>query len=518
MNGNNPYLNQIDRVLPRILALYDKNPVSPTIGLGDRYYWSWKLTDFGNATFQGAANGLARLLNANLLPEKIEKKVIIKRILHMVNAVATIRDSNGSLGEAFPHESSFCVTALVAYDLLTTVQTLANELSDADREKILVEISPLIRFLHNSDESHGLISNHLATAAAALYKYHALTGENSCARGRLFLDRIISHQSSEGWYMEYEGADPGYQSLCTYYLADLHHLRPDLELQDSLTRSVRFLCHFAHPDGSFGGVYGSRNTRFYFPGGLELLRNEIPEAGMLADYMRSSISSYSTVTLETMDEPNLIPMFNTYCLAAVLHKPEPTKKELLPCNDNDQKLLKFQKAGIVICGDSKSYTVISTHKGGVCYHFSKVKNKNIIDTGIVCSNKKGTFFTTQAFQKDNEVIIGIDKIKISVPLVQVNDSLPTPSQFIFLRFLNITVMRSLMINNLVKKFLVWLLFKRKRISKVVNQRTIMFGEKFIIADELLNKPSNWQKLKIDMPFVATQMASQGYWQKQDDAT
>ena len=233
MNGNNPYLNQIDRVLPRILALYDKNPVSPTIGLGDRYYWSWKLTDFGNATFQGAANGLARLLNANLLPEKIEKKVIIKRILHMVNAVATIRDSNGSLGEAFPHESSFCVTALVAYDLLTTVQTLANELSDADREKILVEISPLIRFLHNSDERHGLISNHLATAAAALYKYHALTGENSCARGRLFLDRIISHQSSEGWYMEYEGADPGYQSLCTYYLADLHHLRPDLELQDS---------------------------------------------------------------------------------------------------------------------------------------------------------------------------------------------------------------------------------------------------------------------------------------------
>ena len=144
MNGNNPYLNQIDRVLPRILALYDKNPVSPTIGLGDRYYWSWKLTDFGNATFQGAANGLARLLNANLLPEKIEKKVIIKRILHMVNAVATIRDSNGSLGEAFPHESSFCVTALVAYDLLTTVQTLANELSDADREKILVEISVLL--------------------------------------------------------------------------------------------------------------------------------------------------------------------------------------------------------------------------------------------------------------------------------------------------------------------------------------------------------------------------------------
>ena len=354
MNANNPYLNQIDRVLPRILALYDKNPVSPTIGLGDRYYWSWKLIDFGNATFQGAANGLARLLNANLLPEKMDKKLIIKRILTMVNAVATIRDSNGSVGEAFPHESSFCVTALVAYDLLTTVQTLANELSDTERERILAEISPLIRFLHRNDEEHALISNHLATAAIALYKYHALTGENSCARGRLFLDRIINNQSSEGWYMEYEGADPGYQSLCTYYLADLHQLRPDLELHDSLSRSVRFLWHFAHPDGSFGGVYGSRNTRLYFPGGLELLRNEIPEAAVLADHMRSSISSYATVTLETMDEPNLVPMFNTYCLAAVSYKPSPIKEKLLPCNDSNQKLLKFHEAGIIIYGDSKS--------------------------------------------------------------------------------------------------------------------------------------------------------------------
>ena len=48
----------------------------------------------------------------------------------------------------------------------------------------------------------------------------------------------------------------------------------------------------------------------------ELLRNEIPEAGALADFMRKSIASHTTVTLETMDESNLIPMFNSYCIAS----------------------------------------------------------------------------------------------------------------------------------------------------------------------------------------------------------
>ena len=89
-----------------------------------------------------------------------------------------------------------------------------------------------------------------------------LTNECDDGRVRELLDRILKHQSAEGWFKEYEGADPGYQSLCTYYLADVHRMRPNFDLADPLRESVRFLWHFAHPDGSFGGIYGSRNTRF----------------------------------------------------------------------------------------------------------------------------------------------------------------------------------------------------------------------------------------------------------------
>ena len=33
------------------MSLYDNDQTSQSYGLGDRYFWAWGLTDFGNATF-----------------------------------------------------------------------------------------------------------------------------------------------------------------------------------------------------------------------------------------------------------------------------------------------------------------------------------------------------------------------------------------------------------------------------------------------------------------------------------
>ena len=518
LKKNNPYLHQIENVLPRLLALYDQNPISPTAGLGDRYFWAWKLIDFGNATFQGAMHGLARLIINDFLPFGIDRRSILERILHMAKAIKFIQDSNGSLSEALPHESSFCVTALVAYDLLSSVEVLEDILSSSERADMLSAVSPLINFLHHNDEHHALISNHFATAASALYKHHALTNENSCDRGKFFLDRILSHQSDEGWYKEYEGADPGYQSLCTYYLADLHQLRPDLGLKDSLTKSIRFLWNFAHPDGSFGGVYGSRGTRFYYPAGLELLRSEIPEASALADFMRDSIISHSTVTLGTMDESNFIPMFNAYCLAAEVFI-ETSKSNLeLPCHNKSLDFLHFPKAGLAVHGDADAYTVISTNKGGVCYHFPRESNRPaVINTGAVYLDKKNRRYSTQAFQQKNSIKIEGETIEIWAPLVRPNQSTPGPSKFIVLRMLTITLMRNDTFSKLIKKMLVWLLINRKRNVKVINHRTINLGRNFGITDEIVgDHPAGWSREEHHMPFMVIHMASQGYWQKQDD--
>ena len=68
MDSPNPYFEQVVAVTPRLLSLFDTNPLSKTYGVGDRYRWAWKLIDFGKGTFQGAAHGLARLLKRSQCP------------------------------------------------------------------------------------------------------------------------------------------------------------------------------------------------------------------------------------------------------------------------------------------------------------------------------------------------------------------------------------------------------------------------------------------------------------------
>ena len=63
----------------------------------------------------------------------------------------------------------------------------------------------------------------------------------------------------------------------------------DPELHQSLARSLEFLQHFIHPDGTLGGEYSSRNTTFYYPAGLEMLAGTIPAARAIAGFLRRRV-------------------------------------------------------------------------------------------------------------------------------------------------------------------------------------------------------------------------------------
>ena len=51
----------------------------------------------------------------------------------------------------------------------------------------------------------------------------------------------------------------------------------------SLIQAVDFSWYFMHPDGSYGGEYGSRNTYHFYPHGFELLAPHTEKAGQIAD-------------------------------------------------------------------------------------------------------------------------------------------------------------------------------------------------------------------------------------------
>ncbi len=507
--SENPYLAEIEQTLPRLLSLFNQDATSASYGMGDRYHWAWGLIDFGNGTFQGAAHGLARLLSAGLLASRYDEARILGLIRSMFRGAETLRRADGSMEEAFPYEGSFCVTALVAYDLLSAVELLEGRLTKEEKASYLEVVRPMIGFLDRNDETHALISNHLATAVAALVKWSQLTNGAHSDRAAEILDRILKNQSSEGWFREYEGADPGYQSLATYYLADIHRMEPSFGLLEPLKRSVAFLWHFAHPDGSFGGIYGSRNTRFYYPAGIEYLAPSQPEAAALAEQMRTSIAGNRVVTLSGMDEPNLIPMFNAYAWAATLGK---TKAEaIVPCRAEPFRR-RFDDAGLLVDRGASHYSILGLSKGGVVYHFQD-NGARTIDCGMVVQTRNGDQASTQNWS-DHRTTVREESVEIESDLLPMQRQETSPLKYLALRLLCLSVMRNSWIREKVKQLLVKLLITRRAAPVGTNRRSITLGRELRITDET-NTSGRYEALEQRDSFVAIHMASQGYWQQSD---
>jgi hypothetical protein len=440
------------------------------------------------------------------------------RLDAMVEGARRLTRADGSLEEAFPYEGSFCVTALVASDLLAALDLMRPQLSADRQRRWQAAVRPMVGYLLGADETHALISNHLATAALALARWHAVTAEAASeAKARYLLDRILSRQSREGWFEEYGGADPGYQSLGTTYLADLHRLRPDWGLAEPLARSVRFVWHFAHPDGSFGGVYGSRCTRFYHPAGFEALAAEVPEAATLARFMASSIETGRVVTLDAIDEPNLVPMFNGYCQAAHSWANQSHAEAALPALPalrRQKWRQRFDDAGLCIDAGQRHYTIVGLHSGGTVVHFRDA-GLALLDAGVVV-RRGAVLGSSQSFDRGNVVRLVGDTLVVEAHIRPMPKRLPSPAQFLVLRLLCLSVMRVRRVREWVKRRLARWLIAPRNAWPATNRRQVRLGADLSIDDDTRLTPGCE---RIDAPgaFVAMHMASQGYWQVQDEA-
>lgn len=148
----------------------------------------------------------------------------------------------------------------------------------------------------------GQLTNHQALIVLCLELLSGLlqTSEWNRAKAQR-LERVLSWQSAEGWFQEYEGCDPGYHTLTISCLARIHQLRPDVRLQEALIKAVELAAHFIHPDGSFGGEYASRNTYNFFPHGFELVGHWMPEALQISDrFLTGLANGLAPATLTTI--------------------------------------------------------------------------------------------------------------------------------------------------------------------------------------------------------------------------
>ena len=113
------------------------------------------------------------------------------------------------------------------------------------------------------------------------------------------------------------------------------------------------------------------------------------------------------------------------------------------------------------------------------------------------------------------MIIKNNEIEIYSTFAKLEKNLPNPYNYLILRLLNISIMRIGFFREIIKQKLAKILITNKDFIKIKNTRSIKLGSKIDFNDSQFGLSKNYTIVK-DTPFSAIHMASQGYWQIQDE--
>lgn len=483
----------------RLLNLYDQDPGSVTLGFGDRSFWGWKVSDFPNATMQGGVHALSIGLELGIHEQE---EFVLQTIDRAIRAIPKISSAKGSLQEAYPQEHSFCVTALVAYDALSAIERSGHRFSSEQKKDYLQIISPLIDFITSHGEEHAIISNHLATGVAAIVLWNKLSGATS-QRHQELLDIILSHQSEEGWYLEYEGPDLGYQTLCLYYLSAALEHWDSPELLSSMKKAAAFQQAFMHPDHSIGGLYGARNTEVYYPGGLVFL--EDGSASWLAKGMEQGVH----LLPQHIDIGNFCPLLNAYAFAAWHLEKGKKSADIAPLFQGSMERL-YPDAGLYLKSTEHYFAIVNFKKGGVLRVYDLASQKLDLEDGGLYGKNGGKSFSTQSYEPHAE----FKDYRISPTFVETNSSQPSALTTIIVRALSLSFFRSVGFGNFFKKKVVALLMTGKKKVTGSCTREFIFSDDGIRVKETIEPSSLRETVGRMGRFKAMHMASSGYYLKQ----
>lgn len=266
-------------LIPKILTLMDRNAHSATYGCFDRNFWHFKIIDFPSGMSQEFVWPLALAYSLEIEGNPYYQQPAIKEwVAAGILYAGRAAHSDGSCDDYFPFEKA---AGAAAFSLLACMESYRMlGLQSAEMEAFFGRRA---RWLASHHES-GRLSNHAALIVLCLDIAGQVLGTKEFDALRdSRLTTLLSWQNEEGWFQEYEGADPGYHTLTIGLLAQIYERTKDSKIYAALEKAVRFASEFVHPDGSFGGEYTSRNTYNFFPHGFEIAGQWLPEARRIND-------------------------------------------------------------------------------------------------------------------------------------------------------------------------------------------------------------------------------------------
>lgn len=520
------YRRAIIEATPRLLGQLDRESLSPTWGSFDRDHWAWKFRDFPVNMLQFGLLPLSWLHQRPFDGNPYAgSAALLDWLIGGTEAVLARQHRNGAFDTVAPNSQDHGVTLAMVYALATLLERLGEQFPSRLRERTMEGVRRGCAFAARSSEDYAFISNHQALFALAWLRAGELLGDDALvARAEATVSEIIRQQSADGWYREYGGPDPGYESLGLLYLAQYRSRRPSTPLDRSLEAALEFHAHCIHPDGSVGGGYGSRHTSLWYPGGFELLARDFPQARATARFLRERLDAANVVTPATVDAHNLASLLNGYsvaadaCAAAPEQDPQEQAPPLLPC-ERAETWRAFDESGIVVAGKPHYYAVTNMSKGGVLVvHDRGTRSVAYEDGGYVVI--AGGHLWSSALLGNGRGEVDPDRAAAVSTLSRfgrADREILTPIKFLLLRLLNLTVFRSVLLGSLVRRMIIARLVTGRMEGPFRLTRHIEFGEDRVeVRDEVIAEDRDavtrvWRPRS----FTAIHMGSARYFSGRD---
>ncbi len=469
------YLAASKPVLGRALSFLDAEATSPSQGSFDRTWWCWKFSDFSAPRFQEGVYSLAWLYTSPKAPDAARgNERLLRQAASAIGFWSGLQHGDGSFDEAYPFERSLAATAFTTFYVASGIERIRAALDPVELEKGLRATERAALWLTRNDEFHGVLSNHLAAAAAALQVAGDVlkTDQFAAARDR-FLARIYDNQDrQEGWFREYGGADPGYQSHGMFYLAEIWRRSGSVELLERLREGCEFMAWFTHPDGTMGGEYASRGTKFAFPAAFEMLSAQSEAASAIAAHLRHCVSRGRGVGAAQMDAWNMFPMLNNYLFAAEAASDLQTRQ--LPWRAAGSSRV-FKRAGLAVIRKADRLTAIGLGTGGVVKVWDIHSDTLIYEDAGYALQKKRKWFSSQG-ASDWQGEEGAASFVIQSRFESVPDARFDPWRFLLFRAFTLTIGRWPSIARGLKQLLVSVLIRRRVPHPATLERTVRIGE------------------------------------------
>ncbi len=358
--GETLYVPYILRNMPRILSQVNRDPDMRSFGSCDRNYWHLKIRDFSSAILQQTCLTLALVWKVPFSGNPYYQNAnVYEWALAALRYMNVIQLWDGSFNEYYPNEHAFPPTA---FDLFAGCRTY--RILGIDDERIRTMLGRSAKWLCAHDETKAC--NQQIASVAGLYEYYRITKEEEILESVHRKIRLLADlYCSEGWFPEQGGADIGYSSVALDMLTEYYEASRDESVRPMILGMVDFLSHFIHPDGTAGGEYGSRNTIYFLPAGLEACRRMDLNAGTAQAMAQMLYGNDGGAFMDSVDERYLSHYVMHSYLRALDGRADPDEHACAGLPFETIHRSTFPEAGLSTVFNGTYYAVIGEKKGGL---------------------------------------------------------------------------------------------------------------------------------------------------------